>query len=180
MSFKDLTYRKKNLMLLVGTFFLLVLGYIFSFGKTIEVWQSNEKLEEDAAVIQNAPTEIQNLKANISYLDRSLRSYVRDTISGEEYLLEKISESCRKYGVILVELLPPQLLEENEYSIETRFVKARGGFNNLLRLVYDLENKYQVGRVSSVKYVVEEDRKSNTKHLYARIYIQNLKQKDLF
>lgn len=176
MDFKQLTYRQKNILLLISALLFLVVAYFLSFEKTYEVWKSNQELEQQAEMIQDLPSKLNNLRGQLETFEVQMKNFASDTASKEEYLLEKISKSCYQHKVTLVSLPPPSFFTENQLNVETRFVKLRGGFIELLLMVNEIENQFRVGRVSSVRFVLEEDRKNNTQYLFANIYIQNLKK----
>jgi hypothetical protein len=176
MDLNQFSYRQKNLGLLVGSIVFLLIIYFASIQKTIDMWRSNSELEEQVRLIDNAPSRIRKLKGQLDVFDSKMRNFSSDTSSKEEFLLEKISLSCYKNNLTLVSLPSPSYVVENELNVETRFVKARGSFINLLFLVHEIENQFKVGRVSSVKFALEEDKKNNAHYLFAYVYIQNIRQ----
>jgi hypothetical protein len=113
------------------------------------------------------------LETQLTNYNDLLKAYGSNALK-EEYLLHQLAASCKKNAVVLASLAPPQLTIDKGFKIETRVVKLRGSFINLLWVVYHMEKVKPAGRLASVRFAVEEDRKSAVSYLFAYLYIQNL------
>jgi hypothetical protein len=151
------------------------LAYYLSISSTIELWKSNNEIKQQLERAQYAPEQISALQAQLAEYNKLLMAY-GGSIQREEYLLSQLSGSCKKNAVQLASLTPPQLTIDNGYKIETRIVKLKGSFINLLWVIYHMEKIGPAGRLSSVKFVIEEDRKNAANYLFAYLYIQNLSE----
>jgi hypothetical protein len=60
--------------------------------------------------------------------------------------------------------------------VETSMFVVEGNFSNLLNLIYILEQKHPVGRVSSVSFQSKRDLKTLQLTLSATIYVQSIKK----
>jgi hypothetical protein len=54
-------------------------------------------------------------------------------------------------------------------------ITFEGDFIKLLKLVFQFEQKFRVGKVSSVKFSTYKDRKSKKTSLTAKLFIQTIK-----
>lgn len=174
MNLGNLTYRQKNRLLLVGSLLACVLIYVVSLSQTWELYRANQALILQVENARNAPAVILGLKKQLASYNRILKNFSSDTLRREDYILDQITNSCKRNGIRLVSLPVSNLSEQEDFLIETRMIKMKGSFINLLRVVYEAEHQFMVGRVSSVRFATEEDRKNNTVELFAYVYLQNL------
>ena len=70
---KKRTYRKKNVLLLTAIPVLLLLGYVFSFSKTIALHEENERLKSYDGQKDNLPLKIATVRKRIQTLDSQRR-----------------------------------------------------------------------------------------------------------
>jgi hypothetical protein len=169
----SLTYRQRNLLLLAGAFLLGAMAYFFSISATVSLWKENKLINKRLEEAYYAPENLKRLEAQLKNYNDLLKAYGSNALK-EEYLLHQLAASCKKNAVVLASLAPPQLTVDKGFKIETRVVKLRGSFINLLWVVYHMEKVKPAGRLASVRFAVEEDRKSAVSYLFAYLYIQNL------
>jgi hypothetical protein len=105
---------------------------------------------------------------------RVIANYSSDTLHREEYLLDRLTYLCHQHRVRLVSLPVSQSSQQDGFETITRTVKLQGRFIDLLRLVHGLEYRFPIGRVSSVRFVTEQERESRSNELYVYLYLQNL------
>ena len=171
------SYKNKNKLLIAGSVLFGILAYFMSFGKTLDLYMQNKDLDKKAALSQNAPEEIKNLKKQLGVYEAKMRKFGQDSLSKDEYRLNILTQLCKENNVVMVSLPESFFQKEATESIETQEIKLRGTFIDLLKLVYTIEYKTSLGMLASVKFATEEDRKVRIQYLYSYLYIQNLKNK---
>ena len=170
----NLTYRQRNIFVLgVGLLFLGIVwnGYI---QPTIALWQRNQQQANAIAEVRSAPQRLQQLTAQARADTWLMRSYRIDTTQHEGELLNQLSQTCRESGATLASLSRGTPTTHTGYRVEMRIAKLRGTFRALVQAVYALEYEHPVGRLSSVRFVVEEDRKQRRNFLFAYLYLQSI------
>lgn len=178
MDFKSLPYKKKNLYLLGGTLFFLVVMYFYAFKKTFDLYSKNKELKGRIERAENAPENIQVLEKKLHYLNSRLNHYLIDSTKSQERVLEVVSGFCFKNHLTLKEFPQTDVLDQEDYLIETNRIVAEGDFINLIKLVYELEQKNKLGRLSSVKFDTYMDHKRKKQVLSVIIHLQNIKIKE--
>lgn len=169
------TYKQKNIALLVSTVLLCVVGYWAAFGKTWQLWQENKQLHAQTQLTVNIEGQIKRLENST----KQLKSYYAPNkglgYSHHEELLKQVSGFCQKNRLLVREFPPAKIHEEKQYLIETNEVVVEGGFKDIVKLIYDLEQVSKTGRVASVSFEAGPDRKTRQYRLAAHIIIQNIK-----
>ena len=169
-----LSYQRRNQLLLSAAAGFSLLAYVVAIHPTVELYLDNARQQQSLAQLQEAPQIIQELQQQTSKYTRLTHTFRADSTRQESYVLNQLTRACRTQGVTLAALLPSQEATHNGYRVETRVAKLRGNFQGLIQVVYALEYQTPIGRLSSVRYVVEEDRKQRKSFLYAYVYLQNI------
>ncbi|MCK6649293.1 MAG: hypothetical protein L6Q66_06540 [Bacteroidia bacterium] len=171
---KNLSYKQKNKLLLVaGT--LLVMGtYVFGIKKTLITYNDYKSNMEKLTLAENAPVMLQKVKEELDQMNAKLGQ--NDSRSKSEVLIEFVTRYCEENGAVLKEF--PKVAEsmKDDLLIESNVFTVAGDFNTLLSLIYQLEQKVNVGKVVSVNYQVQKDLKTKEPILIAKVFVQNIKK----
>lgn len=172
----ELTYKSKNYILLVGFGLLLLIVYWMNISETIALSNENQKLKTELEKAEDAPDKIIGYQVELKKLNKRLENYMIDPVLDQEYLLEVVSAYCENNGLYLREL--PLIVEDHygDYIISTSIVEAEGDFVKLLKLMYALECKHQVGRLSSAEYELKKDRQTRKMVLTLKMYLQKINE----
>ncbi|MBL7884741.1 MAG: hypothetical protein JNL69_11775 [Bacteroidia bacterium] len=174
---KNLSYKKKNQLLLLIAVSMMLIIYNFAIKRTIEVIKSVNAGSEQLEIASNAPQAAEQLKKELKLIDSKIGTLNPKELNNEQALLELVTEYCQSQKAILREFPKTTIHEQGELIIETNNFLVQGNFNTLLNLVYILEQKSKLGKISSVKYQLKKDFKSKEMILTASIYIQKIKKK---
>ncbi len=177
--FNNLTYKKKNQLLIIATVVVVLLVYYIAVKETIHAYSeytdSNKKME----VAANAPALVVKLKNELSRIDVKSGSQQKKEQNTAEALLSLITEYCQNNNAVLRDFPETSIATQGDLLIETnRFVVA-GNFTTLINLVYLLEQKNKLGKISSVKYQLKKDFKTKEMVLTATIFLQNIKKQKI-
>jgi len=173
MDFKSLPYKKRTKYILIGTVIFLLVIYLLAIKKTVNLYQQNKTLTRQVDLAKDAPRGIKGYQERINDIDSKLSHYISEY--DQEYVLELVSNFCLKHHLLLSEFPKSETQEESDLLIETSTITAEGGFTNLLRLVYELEQNQNVGRISSVEFKTKKDFSRRKRVLFVTIYLQNIK-----
>jgi len=172
---RNLSYRKKNrLLLIISLLFLLIIYYI-AISKTIHLSTETSELQQKADLISNISIKIQELK---QVLNEDIGMSSDENSPGK--MLALIGKLCKKWRLELKHYPKPITNDQNEYLVRTIVVKVGGKYVDIVRFIYDMENEKDVGRISSVTFNIEKIRKAKEEKLVASIYLQRIEQKIQF
>lgn len=136
----------------------------------IDEYKTNQQKLEIAV---NAPNLAQAIKTEINSIDSKIGAGGTDK---SQSLLELVSNYCQNNNLVLREF--PEVLNsyKNDFNLSTQMFVIEGDFASLLQLVYTLEQKVKLGKVSSVDYTLRKNNTTKKMALTATVYLQNLKK----
>ena len=176
MNLKDLTYHKKNRLLLFGSVAFLVFVYFFTISDTIDLLMEHQVVKEKLAEAQNAPAQITTLEARMLKMDEQVGMFMSSADFTQDTLIDLVSRFCNENHLDLKEYPSPDLNKENDYRIATNRIVAQGSYANLLKLAYALEQEFRVGRIASLQFNSLKNNKTKKLYLNATILLQNYKK----
>lgn len=171
---KALSYRQRNRLLYLAAGVGALLVYQVSLRPTLTLWQANAQQAHALQQLAQAPARTRHLQQQAAELTGWMRSFRRDSTRQDSEALDQLTQACRRYGVTLASWSAGERTRTNGYVLETRLAKLRGDFRGLERVVYHLEYAQPVGRLSSVRFALEEDRRQRRTFLYAYLYLQTI------
>ncbi|MBO0360816.1 hypothetical protein J0X19_22845 [Hymenobacter sp. BT186] len=169
-----LTYRQRNRLLMLGVCVGAAVAYGVALRPTLDLLQLNRQQLSDSRQLQQAPQLTRQLQGQAAHFTWLMRSISNDSARQEGYALDQLTRACRQHRVTLASLSSGEQTSSNGYLLETRIAKLRGDFRGLEQVVHELEYRRPVGRLSSVRFALEEDRKQRRSFLYAYLYVQNI------
>lgn len=175
MDFKKMTYKKKKQFLLIGSLLFLLFAYNFVISRTVNLYRNNQRLMREVTEGITAPEKKRMLEQRLEVFNSSLNRYFADSLRNREYILGVVSEFCNKNHLVLREYPASKVSAEKDFEIETNVVVAEGDFINLLKLVYELEQKVKIARPASVNFEKKFDHKRRRDVLSVTIFLQNLR-----
>lgn len=169
-----LTYRQRTVLLLGGGAVWLAIVAVSYLGPTFKLWRANGEQAHALVDLQRAPEELRQLQTQAQADAWLMRSYRIDTTRHEGEMLDQLSRTARRFDVTLAALSRGEPTTHAGYQVQLRVAKLRGSFRNLVQAVYCLEYEHPVGRLSSVRFALEEDRKQRRQFLFAYLYLQSI------
>ncbi|MDQ3191763.1 MAG: hypothetical protein M3Q58_09225 [Bacteroidota bacterium] len=173
---KQLTYKKRNLLLISGMVLFSIVIYISPIKKTIDLHTQCNELEEKLLLANNSSSQLSLLQKQLHEVEDIFGDKGETYNNYQQNLLEIISNYCSLNNVILREFPTPIILNEQEFSVETNVVVVDGSFSNILNLIYLLEQKKKTGKISSLQFNSKKNFKTKQLGLSASLYIQNVKK----
>ncbi|MGE0637860.1 MAG: hypothetical protein AB7G44_08385 [Bacteroidia bacterium] len=170
----NLSYRKKLMLLGIGAFVFALIAYALSIKKTVtiisEYYSTKDVLESNI----NSAEQVSSLQSKLSELERYFGVNASASDNFHETLLETVSVFCNENKLVLRNFPEAMVYNSGEFSVETDPVIVKGGYINLVKLIYELEQKNKVGNIASVSFETIVDSKTKTKSLILKIYVQNI------
>lgn len=176
--FKDITYKKKNQLLIVAAALLVFTIYNFSIKKTIAAHSDCATAEEQILLAKNAPAMALQLEKELLQMDAKIGTDSIQSKESGQQLLGLVTNYCQNNRTVLREFPETIITEQEKLTVETNVFIVEGSFSSLISLVYILEQRAKVGKVAGVHYQLKKDLKSKEMVLTATIYLQNVKKKE--
>lgn len=174
--FKQLTYKRKNQLLIVGALLVLYLMYSMAIKKTLLAYNDYMNTQSHISIAINAPLLAAQLENKIKEMNTQIGSTTADKQNAEQALIELITNYCQNNSLVLREFPEMITTTEGDLTIETNRFVIGGNFKSLINMVYLLEQKKKLGKIASVRYLLKKNIKTKEMDLCANIYLQNIKQ----
>ncbi|MBA7543583.1 hypothetical protein ES705_35914 [subsurface metagenome] len=171
--FKNIS-EKQKFYLLIGTLVVvLFICFQVALKSTFAEIRKNKDLKTMALEAVNIPQQTALLKKQVVDLNNK---YFNENIRADdnhEIILEKVSNLASGTNTSVTEYPARHIYQTMNLHVETHSIVLTGRFPDLLKVLYQLEVHERVGRLVSLEYFTETDRKTRRRNLYSRIYIQN-------
>ena len=171
--FKQLSYRKKNRILLVGSLLSILLIYELAIKKTIIAYANCKQMEVQLQTANDAPKMMNELRRKNAKMDLLLGNEGKYA-DIQQSILGVVTDYCNANNLVLEQFPTPSVENNNGITIETNIITIEGEFGQLLNLIYLFEQKYKIGKVVSVNYKVKQDNLTRQIKLNVTIYLQNI------
>jgi Tfp pilus assembly protein PilO len=166
----SLTYRQKNIALLIGTILLGFVAYQFSFSKTIGAYQKYNHQKETLVKAQTASSQIQLYQTELS----KLKQQSNFTAYNEDNLFRAISQFANENALKVLAFPQAERIENGEYEVITNYIEVSGSYKSIVELSYMIEHKRKLGRIASIEYKTEKNIQTKETMLKGMLYIQNI------
>ncbi|AXG69203.1 hypothetical protein KORDIASMS9_01423 [Kordia sp. SMS9] len=163
----------KNRVLIGGFIVLLFLCYKFAIANTFALKSEYSKLTKEQKIFENTPKQIALLKKKEHYYDSLLTKYKIGGTSLQNNLLNTVATFAKINDLKVVDFLEPHVFSEKSLTINTYSFTVEGHFNNILQLIYTLEQRTKYGEVISVSYEKKKNYRTGTSYLQAKIVLQS-------
>lgn len=169
----SLTYKQKYVLLLIiaGLFSLVI--FKLSIQKTIRLYHSNQEALRKLENVSKAPQSIAKLQSEIEHLD-ALFGQMENETDHRAAIIQKCSDFCKENRIRVAQIKEPDILRRDKLIVETTELHFEGSHKNLLRLVYFLETTAGNGKLSSICFQKEMNKRSKEERLILKIFIQSI------
>lgn len=171
-----MTDKQKNIALVVGFVLLLIISYMFSIQKTMDLKSRLKVLNKEKELLSNASERIFNLQQENRYLDSILQQKeLSIENSFQQLLLNKINTFKKENSIEVISFNEPHQIKKNNTNLSTYYFEIKGNFNVLLKLTNFLERQ-QLGKLTSVNFEKKRNYRKNIEELTGQFYLQKLEQ----
>lgn len=173
-----MTDKQKSIGLVIGFVLLLVISYVFSIQKTLDLKSRLTDLKKEKKLLSNASERIFNLQQENKYLDSILQQKeLSIENSFQQLLLNKLNTFEKENQIEVISFNEPHQVVKNKTNLSTYSFEIKGSFNTLLKLTNFLERQ-QLGKLTSVNFEKKKNYRKNRDELTAQFYLQKLEQKN--
>jgi hypothetical protein len=170
---KELSYRRKNSMLLGAVLVLMLVAIAGPMRSTVGLFLDNQALTRELQFAKQGPAELARYRSEAKGLNDLIR-FKKNAIDLKADILATVSTSVEQHTVLLLNLEEPEVHTENDFAIETHEVVLQGDFVNLLKVLVHLEQNLSSGKIVSSRFVMEKVH--TTVNLVLHVYIQTSNQ----
>jgi type II secretory pathway component PulJ len=165
---------KYKFLLLTGAFLLLILiSYQIALKGTVQLRREVKALKQKISEADELPQQIGLLRKQLKMLNATYFEEKQRSNNKHEIVLETVSRQAAKYAVTVYEFPARHIVSTSSVQVETHTITLRGRYTDLLKTIQSLETEERVGRIVSVNFYTESERRSRKKYLYAQLFIQN-------
>jgi hypothetical protein len=168
-----MTGKTKNILLTLGLFLTLVLCYSLAVSKTVALKRHYSSLKQEAILFKDTPKQVSLLKQKQRYYDSLLNRYQIKGSSIQNNLLKTINVLAKEHNLKVVHFLEPHEDESNGLSIKSYPFTVEGGYNNILKLVYYIEQNTKFGEIINLHFERKKNFKTNKHYLQAHILLES-------
>tara|TARA_B110001450_G_C17654732_1_gene494691 strand:- start:901 stop:1422 length:522 start_codon:yes stop_codon:yes gene_type:complete len=173
-----MTDKQKNITLVVGFLLLLLISYVFSIQKTIDLKSKLTMQKKEKELMSNAGIRIFNLQQKNKYLDAVLQQKeLSIKNSFQQLLFNKLNVFKKECSIEVIAFNVPHQIIKNNTKLLTYSFKIKGNFIALLKLTNYLERQ-QLGTLTSVNFEKKKNYRRNKEELTGMFFIQKLEQQD--
>jgi type II secretory pathway component PulM len=168
-----MNYKQKYQLLLGGIALFLVIAYWLAFGKTWTAYQTTNQLQQQLSSAGQAWQQIEGYQRQL----KQLESEQNNQFFTQNYLFQKVTTFCQENKLAIQEMPESMVYEQQDVEILHNPIKVEGTFVPIVQLLYNLEQKQQLGRIVSVEFNLGKNYQSRQTELTASIQLQNIQNK---
>lgn len=168
-----MTIKTKNIVLLVGFLFAMILSYQLAISKTVALKKEYNELTQQEALFENTPKQVSLLKQREKYYNSLLSKYQLNGGSIQNNLLKTINIFANSNNLKVVSFLEPHIINNNDLKISTFQFTLEGDYNTILKLVHKLEHDTRFGEIINFHFEKNTNYRTGKNHLQAHILLKS-------
>lgn len=169
------TYKTKLVILALALILLAIASWRWGFSRTLDEWHRYYDLSEG---IEKSG----GIDGQIKYYTQAMQLvgqfYTDSVVNAHERILYEVGTFADEHSMRIREYPPAMMYTEKAYVVELNTLVMEGRFKDAVALLYALEHNMNLGRVTSVSFDLEVDKRTKKESLLTSITIQNLKPVD--
>ncbi|WP_422349028.1 hypothetical protein [Flagellimonas sp.] len=166
---------KKNKYLIGGILAMTSVCYFLAVKKTFELKDELAAIKGQKEKQVNINQQLMQLSVKEQRLDQELSSLHLDNTSLQNNLLRVLNAQSESAGIKIMAFDAPHSAPKNTSQIKTQMFTLEGGYNAILKMLYELEKQGSFGRVSHLDLAKEKDIRRKRTYLKATIYLETVK-----
>ena len=167
--------KRKNSMLILVGFLAVFICYKLAIQRTLEQKTQYRELKSQEELFSNIPRQFGLLNEKNKHYDSLLKKFQITETSMQNNLLKTINKASEKLQLKLIDFDEPHIFSENGRSKNSFLFKVEGSFENILKLVHQLEQKTRYGEVTNLHFHKLKNPKNRKPFLQAEVLIMNYK-----
>lgn len=175
---KNITEKYKLYLLLAGIIVTAIIAYKLAIKSTVVTIREYRELKDKSEEAEDLPAQCAALQKQLANLNRSYFDVIKGIDDTHNVFLDKLGRLAAAHDAAVIEYPAEHSFQASSVRIDTHSAVLKGNFTDLLKVLYELEVNERIGRLVSVEYFTETNRKTKIRSLYMRIYIQNYRNRE--
>ncbi|WP_075343318.1 hypothetical protein [Tenacibaculum agarivorans] len=169
-----MSYKRKNIMVLIGFILLLPILYFVSFKSTFELKNSYQNLIKEKETAENITSNIRFLKQEDKYIDSILAAEnVFLNNSFQQILLKKINTYKNADKIEIIEFNNGVEILDNAIASQVYPITLKGDFNALLQFLNYFEQE-GLGEIKSYSFKKKKDYARRNEYLVLELLFKKV------
>lgn len=151
----------------------LYICYQLAISKTLSQKEQYNSLSKEIVLSKNAPKQLSLLKQKEVYCDSLLAKYQLDGSSIQNNLLKVINAFAKANNLKIISFLEPHIISKNDLNIKTYEFVVEGNYNDINRLIYQLEQKTKFGEIINLHFEKKKNYRTGRHYLQGRVLLKS-------
>ena len=169
--FKNITYKKKFLFIIVGFVILLMAAYKKNFKSIFEIRSQLSNINKKLNTVDGSYQQIYFLKNEIAQLNDLIGGQTKDPELVQELILDFVTNS--NFDINIHDIEDTHVFSDDEFTIYTNVLQIEGDYNTLLKLLHTIEKDFTASKVVSSEFYTEKNYRTSSKKLFLKLILQN-------
>ncbi len=169
--FKNLTYKRKFFLTILGFVLLLMAAYKKTYKHTFTARKALNEVRQKLNNTEASANNLIALKNDIKSLDRLIGGHSLNPIHVQQKLLDFMAKKNLKVDIVSIE--NAHVFTDKEFLIYSNRIELEGSYEELVKLLYETEKKFSGSRVVSAKFYSKKNYKTRKQTLFLKIILQN-------
>ncbi len=174
MTKRNFTYRQKYILLLVIGLIVSIIIYKASIQPSLRAGRECKKMAVQLESVSQAPQAIKRLETEIKQLDQLFGNNEIKDKDVRSQIINKCSNYCKSQKIKIAQIKEPNIQLNDDLIIETTEIHFEGQYKPLMNLIYHLETTALNGKLASVNFQKEIDKRSKEERLILQVFIQSI------
>jgi hypothetical protein len=170
----NLTYKQQVLLYIGIVVISFILVFKIALKPTFELKKVCKEKEAVLETVSTAPVQIKAIGKKLNQIDNQFKILSFEENTSRDRILEEIAKYCSRNRLTVYNYPEIHQFTNNTFTIESNRIIVRGRFKNLLKLVNYLETKADFGKIISLSFYSEINRKTKRKELFLELIFQNI------
>lgn len=168
-----MTQRTKNIILIIGFLFTVVIAYKFAIANTWQLKSEYNTLQQEAVVFDNMPQQLSSLKQREKYYDSLLTKYQLGESSIQNSMLKTINTFAEANKLKVVDFIEPHKIAQNDLTVNTYQFTLEGDYNAIITLIHQLEQHTKFGEIINLNFKKLKNYKTGKVYLQAGVLLKS-------
>lgn len=170
-----LTYKQRFYFAAVAVVISCIACYFIVIDKTILLVRDYNAMKEELVNYDSTIKKISAVKKDVYSLQNKIKKFNSNSSDMQDKIVKNIGFFCEQHGILIKGITFPKVEQgKNVKLLETRVITVKGSYSGILQLAYNIEQKFGVGRISSLHFFLQQNSQTNVKELFAYIYLQSV------